>query len=68
MATENEQKLVDLCFQTALTLSTPGTDRHDQPYDMTKWPIEKKAEWVAKQLRGCGFDTTPCGSLWGVLK
>jgi len=27
-----------------------------------------QANWVAEQLRGCGFDTTPCGSSWGVLK
>lgn len=26
------------------------------------------AEWVADQLRKCGFDTAPCGASWGVLK
>lgn len=68
MATENEQKLVDLCFSIGLLLSTPGRNRANKPYNMTKWPIEKKAEWIAKQLRQAGFDTTPCGCLWGVLK
>lgn len=30
--------------------------------------IEQRAEWVANQLRGCGFDTHPCGASWGILK
>jgi hypothetical protein len=29
---------------------------------------EEFAEWVAKQLRDCGFDTRPSGCSWGVLK
>lgn len=64
----NEQKLIDLCFQIGLMLSTPGKDRGDIPYDMTVWDLEEKAEWIAEQLRLNGFDTEPCGASWGVLK
>ncbi len=67
MATEREQKLVDICFQIGLMMSSPGKDRSDQPYDFSKWTIEEKTEWIAKTLRECGFPTKPCGSLWGVL-
>lgn len=63
-----EQKLVDLCFQIALMISTPGKDRGDIPYDLTKLSTPEKAAWVADQLRACGFDTKPVGSSWGVLK
>lgn len=66
--THREQKLVDLCFQIALMISTPGKDRGGIPYDLTKLSASEKAAWVAKQLRACGFDTEPVGSSWGVLK
>jgi hypothetical protein len=26
------------------------------------------AKWVSKQLKACGFETSPCGASWGVLK
>jgi hypothetical protein len=68
MGTEREQKLVDLCFSIALMLSTPGNDRSGEPYDMTVMTTERKAEWIAHQLRECGFDTEPMGISWGVLK
>lgn len=28
---------------------------------------EDIAEWIAKQLKECGFPTKPIGSSWGVL-
>lgn len=28
---------------------------------------EEIAEWVAHNLKECGFPTTPCGMSWGVL-
>lgn len=59
--TSREQQLVDICFEAALVMS-------DTKYDLYKKSNEEKAEWVAKQLRGCGFDTFPCGMSWGVLK
>jgi hypothetical protein len=62
-----EQKLVDLCFEISLMLSTPGVDRDGTPYDMTKWSIGEKADWIAIQLKSCGFETKPVGSSWGVL-
>lgn len=59
MPTEREQKLVDICFAVAQhMLSSPpvGPQRR-----------ELAAEWTARQLRDCGFDTQPIGSSWGVL-
>jgi len=61
MSTENEQKLVDLCFEIGLTINMYS----DTFKDETR---EGLAEWIAKQLRDNGFDTSPCGSSWGVLK
>lgn len=57
--TENEQKLVDICFSLALTISNQEFINMDNA---------AKADWVANQLRLCGFDTVPCGSSWGILK
>jgi hypothetical protein len=61
------QELVNLCFDIGLMISTPGDGKDGKPYDLTKWTQEEKAEWIAKQLRGCGFNTKPVGSSWGVL-
>lgn len=57
-----EQKLIDICFQLVLTAT-------DKQYvkRFIKMTTEQKADWVAKQLRGCGFDTSPCGASWGTL-
>ena len=52
-----EQKLVDLCFDIALFSA------EHLHFNSTK----EIAEWVAKQLRICGFPTQPCGASWGVL-
>lgn len=40
----------------------------DPQHDFVKMDNEQKAEYIARQLRSCGFDTYPCGALWGVLK
>jgi len=56
-----EQLLVDICFQVGLLMSNPK-------YDFVRMSEETKAEYIAKQLCDCGFDTTPCGSSWGLLK
>jgi len=45
-----EQKLIDLCFAIGLMISTPGKDRADQSYDLTKLSIPEKASWIAEQL------------------
>lgn len=56
-------KLIDITFQCVLT----ATD--DRCYKIKNAKSDKiKAEWVAKQLRSCGFDTQPLGMCWGVLK
>lgn len=60
MSTENEQKLVDIAFELALTM-------HEHPWFIGKTK-EQVANWVAERLAGCGFETEPCGSSWGVLK
>jgi hypothetical protein len=62
-----EQKLVDLCFEIALTISSTGTDRAGKKITLYKKSNEEKAEWVARQLRLCGFDTQRRGMSWGVL-
>ena len=56
-----EQELVDICFSIGILMS-------DLQYDFIKMDNEQKAEYIAKQLRECGFDTQPCGASWGVLK
>ena len=56
-----EQKLVDLCFEIGIMIST-------QKYDFKKMSVEEKAEWIAEQLKIAGFKTQPMGASWGVLK
>lgn len=62
MNRSKEQKLIDIMFQvaqhSALNWSSPDYYGDHQ---------EKHMEWVAEQLRECGFDTRPVGSTWGVL-
>ena len=55
-----EQKLVDICFEIALTMK--GNKK------LNKMSNDDLAKWVADQLDGCGFKTFPCGSSWGVLE
>lgn len=68
MATEREQKLIDLCFSIGFLISSPFEGRDGKKEDLRDLSQEKEAEWIAEQLRGCGFDTEPIGSSWGVLK
>ena len=53
-----EQRLVDLAFELAIVSAKY----------MHGKSIDEIAEWTAKQLRDCGFDTEPMGASWGVLK
>jgi len=57
-----EQKLIDMMFQMVMLTTDAGHRDH-----FAKLTNEEKAEWVRKQLKDCGFPTTPCGSSWGVL-
>jgi hypothetical protein len=57
-----EQQLVDICYQLVLTALD-----HEYVDHFRKLTQVQRAEWVTDQLRGCGFPTTPCGALWGVL-
>ncbi len=63
MRDTEHQKLIDICFDLVLTITS---DPHVDIFK--KKTNDEKAEWVAKQLRGCGFDTYPVGASWGVLK
>lgn len=56
----DQQKLVDIMFEVGLTIATHECFKNKSH--------EQIAEWIAGQLRACGFDTTPAGSSWGVLK
>lgn len=56
-----EQQLVDICFQIGLMISDPK-------YGFQNMSTETRAEWIADQLRACGFDTVPVGASWGVLQ
>lgn len=57
------QELVDIALQ--MVLAVLDKEFHENFYRMTK---EQQAAWVARQLNGCGFPTTPVGSSWGVLQ
>ena len=56
----NEQKLIDIMFQIALTI-------HNDIWFLNK-NNEEVCEWIRNQLKKCGFETMPLGSSWGVLK
>jgi len=53
-----EQQLVDIMFQVALMCAERMHGKSN----------EEIAEWVARQLRECGFDTEARGASWGMLK
>ena len=57
----DKQKLVDICFSCVILT-------HMERKSFEKMTREEIAEWTARQLRECGFDTSPCGASWGVLK
>lgn len=63
MRTPREQKLVDICFSSVLTVLD-----HEHIEKFEKMSIKERAEWVARELRACGFDTEPVGASWGALK
>lgn len=63
MATEREQKLVELCFSLVLHYRT---FRNEGVFDDTQ-SMEELAEWVRYNLKECGFPTIPVGSNWGRL-
>jgi hypothetical protein len=51
-----EQKLIDIMFEVlSRAREIKGTR-------------EEAAEWLAENLRQCGFDTQPIGSSWAILK
>jgi hypothetical protein len=53
-----EQHLIDIMFEIVMTLREHPHMLEDR---------EKLAEWVADQLRKCGYPTVPMGMSWGVL-
>jgi hypothetical protein len=56
---DERQRLVDIVFSAALAAAASGMESRGQ---------SDVAEWAARQLRECGFDTEPRGMSWGVLK
>lgn len=56
----SEQKLVDICFEIAIAMKMNSKN-------FEKMSRDEVGEWVAKQLKDCGYSTKPCGSSWGVL-
>lgn len=62
MTESREQQLVDITFQVALMVAECVRKNH-----IAFQTREDIAAWVADQLKGCGFHTTPCGMSWGVL-
>ncbi len=58
---EREQKLIDICFSIAITVK--NYQRHFEVFT-----DEEMAEWTARELKNCGFPTTPVGSSWGKLQ
>lgn len=60
---KREQKLIDLCFQLILF----ATSDHCS-FEFKNKPNPEKAQWVANQLKRCGFNTVPVGYSWGILK
>lgn len=55
-----EQELIDIIFEVGLTIA-------DSSYKFKSMSKEEIAAWITKQLSGCGFETKPIGSSWGVL-
>lgn len=58
---DNEQKLVNLCFSIARAAMSPEAAK------LRECSTEEQMAWVAEQLRSCGFDTRPIGMSWGIL-
>ena len=56
-----EQKIVDLCFEIALTMADNSSFFKEKNH-------EEIAGWVADQLKKNGFPTKPIGMSWGVLQ
>lgn len=59
MQKQDDQKLIDICFQVGLVIHM-----HKMFDNMTN---DEVAEWIATQLRTAGYDTKPRGSSYGVL-
>ncbi len=56
---KREQKLVDIIFEIGMK------GRAQEFRDLSR---EALANWIADQLKQCGFDTRPIGLSWGVLR
>lgn len=63
-----EQKLIDIMFEIAQFSYQWDRSNTDEIANYYNEGREKHMEWVAEQLRSCGFDTQPVGMSWGVLK
>jgi hypothetical protein len=60
---DDKQKLIDIIFDLA-HVTWDSTRRN-----IDTWKTQEEyMEWVASKLESCGFETTPVGASWGVLK
>lgn len=60
--TDNEQKLVNICFEIAMTM-------HDKEFRETfdNKSQEQLAEWITQQLKVFKFEIIPMGASWSHL-
>lgn len=58
---DDRQKLVDISFELVAAMF----EHHEHFATQTH---KERMEWVADQLRKCGFDTVPMGMSWGFLR
>jgi len=63
----NDQKLIDICFQIAMTMHMLGIVNESKGPQLIM-SRDELADWIARQLKICGYDTEPVGSSWGRLK
>ena len=56
---DEKQQLIDICFQIGLVIKDSKV--------LQGMSNEKVAQWIAQQLKECGFETQPVGSSWGIL-
>jgi hypothetical protein len=63
-----EQKLIDIMFEVAQASYHWNRDKDGITRYLNEGERENHMEWVAEQLRLCGFDTQQMGMSWGVLK
>jgi len=60
ISSNREQLLIDIMFQIGLMIHSSE--------NLKSKSVPEVAEWIAGQLKDCGFPTYSCGSSWGILE